>query len=253
MRSLMEGRERQFELNKRWNQGSDEDPHWLHFQGYAISELDKNGQPAYVINAIHDLTHEMEEDKAARDLVHKYETLSNVPFVAMSFYDSKGFLLDLNDTMKRLCGITEENTELTRFWENVCMFDVALLRGVFDPNEREDSLFCQHMYYPEFDIDEYIECQIRPLFNADGEIVNYFINTFNRGDQESCFETIPHPAIENLTYGNSTQGMKFAFQQSTGHHTHHVAQEPAPRRRFRSSARQRRLNMSTVSAVSCRS
>ena len=42
-----------------------------------------------------------------------------------------------------------------------------------------------------------------------------FINTFQRGDQESCFETIPHPAIENLTYGNPNQGMKFAFQQST--------------------------------------
>lgn len=65
------------------------------------------------------------------------------------------------------------------------MFDVALLRGVFDPNEREDSLFCQHMYYPEFDIDEYIECQIRPLFNADGEIVNYFINTFNLTEERN--------------------------------------------------------------------
>ena len=42
-----------------------------------------------------------------------------------------------------------------------------------------------------------------------------FINTFQRGDQESCFETIPHPAIETLEYGNSTQGMKFAFQEST--------------------------------------
>ncbi|MBQ5334928.1 MAG: cellulose 1,4-beta-cellobiosidase [Oscillospiraceae bacterium] len=42
-----------------------------------------------------------------------------------------------------------------------------------------------------------------------------YINTFNRGDQESCFETIPHPSIENLEYGNSSQGMKFAFQQST--------------------------------------
>ncbi len=42
-----------------------------------------------------------------------------------------------------------------------------------------------------------------------------FINTFQRGDQESCFETIPHPAIETLKYGNKTQGMKFAFQKST--------------------------------------
>ena len=42
-----------------------------------------------------------------------------------------------------------------------------------------------------------------------------YINTFNRGDQESCFETIPHPSIEDLKYGNSTQGMKFCFQKST--------------------------------------
>ena len=87
--------------------------------------------------------------------------------------------------MKRLCGITEENTELTRFWENVCMFDVALFRGIVAPSERDDSLFCQHMYYPEFGINEYIECQIRPLFNAEGEIVNYFINTFNLTDERN--------------------------------------------------------------------
>ncbi len=52
--------------------------------------------------------------------------------------------------------------------------------------------------------------------SAQGELGTFtFINTFQRGDQESCFETIPHPAIENLEYGNSQQGMKFAFQAST--------------------------------------
>lgn len=38
-----------------------------------------------------------------------------------------------------------------------------------------------------------------------------FINTFQRGNQESCFETIPHPCIEDLKYGNSTKGMKGCF------------------------------------------
>ncbi len=28
-----------------------------------------------------------------------------------------------------------------------------------------------------------------------------FINTFQRGEQESCFETVPHPCIEELKYG----------------------------------------------------
>jgi len=49
-----------------------------------------------------------------------------------------------------------------------------------------------------------------------GELGTFtFINTFQRGDQESCFETIPHPSIETLQYGNPNQGMKFAFQAST--------------------------------------
>ncbi len=41
-----------------------------------------------------------------------------------------------------------------------------------------------------------------------------FINTFQRGDQESCFETIPHPSIETKKYGDPELGMKFAFQTS---------------------------------------
>ena len=34
-----------------------------------------------------------------------------------------------------------------------------------------------------------------------------FINTFQRGAQESCWETIPHPSIEEFKYGNSQSGI----------------------------------------------
>ena len=40
-----------------------------------------------------------------------------------------------------------------------------------------------------------------------------FINTFQRGEQESCFETIPHPCVDKLKYGNSSQGLKGAFNR----------------------------------------
>ena len=44
-----------------------------------------------------------------------------------------------------------------------------------------------------------------------------FINTFQRGDSESCFETIPHPCVEDLKYGDvGGLGMKFAFETSAG-------------------------------------
>ncbi len=38
-----------------------------------------------------------------------------------------------------------------------------------------------------------------------------FINTFQRGKQESCFETVPHPCIERCEYGMSGQGLKAIF------------------------------------------
>jgi hypothetical protein len=50
-----------------------------------------------------------------------------------------------------------------------------------------------------------------------------FINTFQRGEQESCFETVPHTCIEELKYGNTTYkngndgyGMKGVFSGQAG-------------------------------------
>ena len=60
LKNLIEGRERHFELNKRWNKGTELSPHYLNFQGHAICELDNNGQPAYIINAVNDVTREMQ-------------------------------------------------------------------------------------------------------------------------------------------------------------------------------------------------
>ncbi len=41
-----------------------------------------------------------------------------------------------------------------------------------------------------------------------------FINTFQRGEQESCFETVPQPCIEELKYGNPQDGIKGIFNGS---------------------------------------
>ena len=177
MQLLIAGRERKFELDKRWNAGTASEPRWLNFNGYAICELDHNGQPAYIVNAIHDATNDMEEDKAARELIDRYHRLANIPFVAMSFYDKDGWLIDINDNMKELCGMND-SAETRRFWETVCMFDVPLFRNIYSHDNVDDMLVCQHMLYPEMGLDKYIEFQIRPLFNADG-IVNYLVSAYD--------------------------------------------------------------------------
>ena len=185
MKRLTDGRERQFVLDKLYNSATDEHPHWLNFHGHAICELDNDGHPAYVVNAIHDVTQEMEEGRAERELVRKYERLSNIPFIAMSFYDKDGWLIDLNDNMKALCNMADDNPETKRFWETVCMFDVPLFRNIYSPKDHSDLLVCQHMEYPEMGIDRYIEFNILPLFNREGETANYFITTLDVTDDRN--------------------------------------------------------------------
>ena len=187
MKRLLDGRERKFELNKRWlsipeaSPDGNEEAHWLNFQGHAIVELDADGRPAYVVNAIHDLTHDVEEDRLEHELVAKYEKLQNLPFVCVSFYSSDGFLISLNDSMKRLCRFDEGDTE--RFWRKICMFDVPYFRNLCAPGMHDEIHFCQYMQYPEMGIDNCIETHITPLFNADGEIVNYYITTIDATEE----------------------------------------------------------------------
>ncbi len=40
-----------------------------------------------------------------------------------------------------------------------------------------------------------------------------FINTFQRGEQESCWETVPHPCVEEKKAGNAQKGMKGIFNR----------------------------------------
>jgi len=42
-----------------------------------------------------------------------------------------------------------------------------------------------------------------------------FINTFQRGEQESCFETVPQGCVEELKYGMSQRGIKGVFTTET--------------------------------------
>ena len=102
MRNMIEGRERHFELNKRWNHGTDEAPEYHYFQGHAICEFDKKGRPEYIINAVNDVTQEMKEFLASRDLLHYYKVLLENPFVAVKFYDKKGVIIDSNEAMRVL-------------------------------------------------------------------------------------------------------------------------------------------------------
>ena len=171
MQLLLSGRERKFELEKRWNAGTEEAPQWLKFHGHAIVELDSEGKPVYVVNAIHDITHNMEKEKQNEHLQRRFENLFNMVGAGISFYKSNGWLLTLNKSMRKLCKF--ENPDNERFWTSRNMFDIALLRDAYPPDSRHRLQVCQVMDYPEMGIKNYVELQVSPIRNEAGEVTQY--------------------------------------------------------------------------------
>ena len=113
---------------------------------------------------VNDVTREVEIYQATRNIVHKYETILNHPFVPMSFYDSKGVLIDHNEAMKAMLhGIDE-----------------SLFKEISKPEEHQNMRVTRHLYYPEYGIDKYVECHIQALYNPRGEVTNYLVTTSDR-------------------------------------------------------------------------
>ena len=172
---LLAGRSRRFEVEKRWNAGTPDHPQWMNFHGHAILELDDEGRPAYLINAIHDVTHELEEDRAAYERNCSYNALTSLANVGMSFYSSDGRLIDLNDTMKDICGF-DNDPDAEHYWYSLNMFHVPLFRSVLSGSGKDSQFICQHMVYPNLGIDKFIEFNLIPLYDPQrNQIVGYFI------------------------------------------------------------------------------
>lgn len=191
IQQLISGQSRRFDIDKQWNAGTEEQPQWLIIQGHAITEMGSDGRPAYIVNAIHDITQDVEQRIAESALVHKYERLNNMPFVATSFYDKQGWLVTLNDQMRTICGIGENDQETQRYWENFRMFDIPRLKGNFMPDSRNDFFVCQHMRYDNLGLDKYIEFFICPLIDEEsGEVFNYFCSCTEITDYRNSVTTI---------------------------------------------------------------
>ena len=172
VRLMIERRSRHELLRKRWNAGTAEAPRWLTLDGHAMVETDSFGKPRYIINAVHDITKGLIEEHTSYELGRKYEQLFNIPTLAMAFYDREGRLISLNEHMREICGFSSADNK--HFWESSRLFDLPLFIGSYNPADRHDLHACQHMLYPDQGIDRYLEFHVCPIFDAEGEVANYF-------------------------------------------------------------------------------
>lgn len=140
-------------------------------RGYSIAEME-GGQLTHIINIVKDITREVEEESANNELGNRYRKIFHSNVIAMSFYDTNGMLIDLNDSMRVLSEFDEKSEA---FFRSTCMFDVPMLKTDFDRTSKHSFHVCQHMYYPEIGINKYLDFRIRPAFDDQDKLLYYIV------------------------------------------------------------------------------
>ena len=160
-------------MRKRFNAGTAESPEWRMLYGEAIVEYEKD-QPRYIVNTVKDMTTEVETERRNQEIGARYMKIFETSMIAMSFYDAKGRLLDLNQKMRELCAFGEE---AERHFRETSLFDAPLLKNVIEEGCREPMYVCQHLYYPKLGIDKYIETRILPVVDDADRLIYYVVTS----------------------------------------------------------------------------
>ena len=169
---MISGELQQARYTKELNTGSLKNPKWVWLSGLASVEY-VDFKPRYITNTVRDITQQIEEERINNEISAKYMKIFETNIIAMSFYDKKGNLIDLNDNMRKLCEVTEE-TEAWFF--KTPFFNTPLVQGQYQPGSREEFHVCQHIDMSQFGSNKYIELRIKPIFD-DHNKVKYYVAT----------------------------------------------------------------------------
>lgn len=197
MEQLMNGSNDEWKVLNHWNLGSHEKPNWQLIQGDVVSEKLQNGRVRGLVATLKNVTEEKQQIQEEKILVNKYIKIFDSLLVAMSFFDKRGILLDMNVNMKTLLNVTQENEE---FFLEMRLFDIPLFRNDIDPANPTEMYVCQHAYYPELNFDKYIEYKISPLFNESGELIYYIVTARDVTEERQVYVnlTLQNRKLQNF-------------------------------------------------------
>ena len=158
-------------LQRRWNAGTDEQPDWHEYEGKAIVEYE-NHEPRYIVHTIKDITLEKEEERHNREWAERYLKLFDSNLVAISIYDNKGRLLNLNQKMRTLCKF-DANGE--RYFRDINLFDIQGIKDEMDPQCMEPFHVCRHTSIAEVTMDIFTEIKVCPIADEHGRLTYYVV------------------------------------------------------------------------------
>ena len=171
IREMAEGKKDIWNIRRQWNVGTDEAPEWRFLEGHTVTEQ-VDGKPRYIIGTLKDLTQEINEERLTQEMGTKYRQMFDTNLIAMSYYDKEGNFVNANNSMRKLCQLDEKGL---KFFTISNLFTTPLVKGQFDPKSHDNFHVCQHMYYPDLNLDKYIEFKIRPVVDDNDELQYYLV------------------------------------------------------------------------------
>lgn len=172
-----------YDIDGRWNIGTEEKPEWMFMHGHSFMEKDQDGNPQYLVSTLQDVTAEKMQEDEDKELAKRFAKLFDSTLTAMSFYDKNGMLIDLNRNMHKLCEFDDLGE---KYFRQTNIFDVPVFKNDLIPNQREGLHVCQHMIYPEQGIDKYIECRVQPTYEND-ELLYYIVTARDVTDERNMY------------------------------------------------------------------
>ena len=193
-------------LRRRYNKGTEKKPDWRWIEGHAVVEY-QDGKPRYVITSFRDYTHEILEERMNEEIASKYQNMFDNGLIAMSFYDKSGTLINVNRRMSELCEFDKEGE---KFFRQMNLFDVPLIKGQYTKNDEEPFHVCQRMFYPEIGIYKYIEIKVHPTFDEEGKL-QFYVTTARdmTADRSLYLEQAKH----DRELSKATSDIKFYEEQ----------------------------------------
>ena len=144
---------------------------WQYLSGNCIKERDEEHHTSYILVA-KDITKEVDALHKNDEMAVMYMKAFDVSLVAMSFYDKDGWLQDMNERMKNIIGVNDENLQ---YFHETRLYDAPLFKDILQPGSKNVVHACQHMYYPDINVDKYVEYRVRPVIDENDEVRYYAI------------------------------------------------------------------------------
>ena len=185
----------------RWNIGTKEAPVWHTITGFSYPEMGNQPVPKNIVIISRDDTEELRREQEVSEMTNRYIKMFESSLIAMSFYDKEGHLINLNENMKKLCGLNEENLKF--FW-TTNIFDTDAFREM-DPLMTHNYHTCSHMYFPAIGIDKYVEQRVRPVFDDDGQLFLYAVTARDVTDERNIYLELQRQrkALDEASKANS--------------------------------------------------